>query len=123
MPRPAVLIAGAIAGLAIAVGAVRFVSGVESKASPEEFTRLTHDDLTINIEGDSFGLSKGGVPQASGRVVIEQSTLTLVFDQSNTRIAAIGAAVECRVVAVNLRAVECGPTLTPFPPLWKAHLD
>lgn len=123
MPRPAVLIAGAIAGLALLVGAFRFLSGVEAKASPEEFKRLTHDDLTINIEGDAFGLSKGDLPQASGRVVIENSTLTLLVDQSNTRMAAIGAEIECRVMAVNLLAVECGPTVTPFPPVWTAQLD
>lgn len=123
MSRHAVLIAGAIAGLAILAGAIRVLSGVEPKASPEDFKRLSHEDLTIYIAGDAFGLSKGDVPQASGRVVIEHSTLTLLVDQSNTRIAAIDAEIECRVMAVNLLAVECGPTVTPFPPVWTAHLD
>jgi hypothetical protein len=123
MPRPAVLIAGAIAVLAIAVGAVRFVSGFVSKASPEDFTRLTYEDLTINIESDAFGLSKGGVPQASGRVRVEHSTLTLIVDQSNTRIAAIGAVIDCQMLVVDNLAVECSSTVTPFPAKWTAHLD
>lgn len=123
MPRPAVLIAGAIAVLAVLVGVLRYLSNIESEASPEEFSRLTHEDLTINIEGDAFGLSKSGVPQASGRVRFEHSAFSLVFDQSNTRIAAIGSEVKCSVVTAKLLAVECTPSVTAFPTVWTAHLD
>lgn len=123
MPRPAVLIAGAIAVLAALVGVVRYLSNIETEARPEEFRRLTHDNMTINIEGDAFGLSKSGVPQASGRVRFEHNTLTLVFDQSNTRIAAIGSEIACSVVTSELLTVECVPSMTAFPTVWAAHLD
>jgi hypothetical protein len=121
MPRQAVLIA--LAALAVLVGVIAFLSSVKHRASPEQFTRLTHNDFTINIESDAFGLSKGDVPQASGRVRIEDSTLTLVFEQSNTRIAAIGSAIKCSVITAEMHSVECTPTDTPFPVLWTAHLD